>query len=349
LDEREHVLDCCRENTGEGQEINGKYSPPTRESAVFGTTDQEVFQTGNFESLSEALDNYYLERETEISFQNIASTARAKVKKELGKRKQLRKNLLKDRAGHGDAESWKRFGDLLLANLATAKRKGKLVSVIDYFDEKTPEIFIEIDENRSISETAEKYFKKYTKARNAREQISKRLGAVELEIAKLEDQNAKIETAIQERDESFLNSFAGEREKATLSNQKKPENFSGARRFTSSDGVEILVGRRAKDNDFLTFRVAKSLDFWFHAADYPGSHVVVRNPNRAEISQTALLEAAQIAAFYSQAKSQAKVAVHYTQKKFVNKPKGAAPGMVSLASFKTILVEPKIEVLESRP
>jgi predicted ribosome quality control (RQC) complex YloA/Tae2 family protein len=81
-----------------------------------------------------------------------------------------------------------------------------------------------------------------------------------------------------------------------------------------------------------------------HAADYPGSHVVVRNPNRQEIPPKTLIEAAQIAAFYSHAREQPKVAVHYTPKKFVNKPKGAVAGLVSLSSFKTILVEPKIEV-----
>ncbi len=77
----------------------------------------------------------------------------------------------------------------------------------------------------------------------------------------------------------------------------------------------------------------------------PGSHVVVRNPNRKEIPQRTLLEAAQLAAFYSQGKSQPKAAVHYTQKKFVNKPKGAAAGLVSLASFKTILVVPEFPTL----
>ncbi|MCA1625408.1 MAG: NFACT RNA binding domain-containing protein, partial [Acidobacteria bacterium] len=123
---------------------------------------------------------------------------------------------------------------------------------------------------------------------------------------------------------------------------KQADKFTGARRYVSSDGFEILVGKGAKDNDFLTFRMAKSSDLWLHAADYPGSHVVVKNPNRTEIPQKTLIEAAQIAAFFSQAKTQAKVAVHYTQKKFVNKPKGAVAGLVSLASFKTILVEPKI-------
>ena len=79
-----------------------------------------------------------------------------------------------------------------------------------------------------------------------------------------------------------------------------------------------------------------------HAADYPGSHVVIRNRDKKEIPPTTLLEAAQLAAFYSQGKAQPKAAVHYTLKKFVNKPKGAAPGLVSLASFKTLLVEPGV-------
>ena len=86
--------------------------------------------------------------------------------------------------------------------------------------------------------------------------------------------------------------------------------------------------------------IRELIDTWMHAADYPGSHVVIRNPNRRDVPQRTLVEAAQLAAFYSQGKTQPKAAVHYTQKKFVNKPRGAAPGLVSLATFKTILVEP---------
>ena len=123
--------------------------------------------------------------------------------------------------------------------------------------------------------------------------------------------------------------------------KKSTDQNSFARSFTSSDGFEILVGKRAKDNDKLTFRAAKSLDTWMHAADYPGSHVVIRNPSRREIPQRTLLEAAQLAAFYSQGKKQVKAAVHYTEKKYVNKPRGAAPGLVSLSKFKTLLVEPR--------
>ena len=123
---------------------------------------------------------------------------------------------------------------------------------------------------------------------------------------------------------------------------KKPkdESLPGVRRYRSSDGYEILVGRTDRDNDQLTMRIAKSFDLWFHAADYPGSHVVLRNPRRQPVPQRSIAEAAQLAAKFSQAKDAPKVAVNYCEKKFVTKPKGFAPGQVRLSSFKTILVEP---------
>ena len=105
-----------------------------------------------------------------------------------------------------------------------------------------------------------------------------------------------------------------------------------------------MVGKTSKDNDYLTFRIAKSLDVWLHAADYAGSHVVIRNPNRVDLPPKTLIEAAELAAFFSQAKNHPKAVVNYTEKKFVNKPKGAVAGLVSLSSFKTILVEPKVSL-----
>ena len=113
------------------------------------------------------------------------------------------------------------------------------------------------------------------------------------------------------------------------------------RRYLSTDGYEVLVGRAARDNDNLTFRVAQPNDLWMHAGDYPGSHVVVRNPTRKEVPHRTLIEAAQLAGRFSQASDDAKVVVHYTERKFVSKPKRAAPGLVRLSRFKSITVEPK--------
>jgi len=342
LDKSDFILDAMRENFGEGQEIANKYAAPT--SSKSQMKDEESFPQGDFATLSEAIDTHIQEIEQAKIFQAQANAAQSKLKKEIAKREKLEKNLRKDLANHGDADSWKKLGDLLLANLATAKRDGDKIFVSDFFDENVPTIEIEIGKNLSITEAAEKFFKRYTKARNAKTEIKQRLTILESEISGLKHQKRRLDDAVTEKDEDVLAEFFDEKpEKSrTKTKEKATENFKGARSYKSSDGFEILVGKGAKDNDFLTFRVAKSLDLWLHAADYPGSHVVVKNPNRQEIPTNTLREAAQIAAFFSQAKTQTKVAVHYTQKKFVNKPKGSGAGLVSLASFKTILVEPKI-------
>ncbi len=123
--------------------------------------------------------------------------------------------------------------------------------------------------------------------------------------------------------------------------KRKPEKIPGVRRYVSSDGFEILVGRTSRDNDHLTFKVAKPNDLWLHAADYGGSHVVVRNSTRKDVPHRTIIEAAQLAAQFSQARKDPKVDVHFTQRKFVSKSKGAAPGLVRMTRFKNITVAPK--------
>jgi predicted ribosome quality control (RQC) complex YloA/Tae2 family protein len=93
----------------------------------------------------------------------------------------------------------------------------------------------------------------------------------------------------------------------------------------------------------LTLKIAKGDDFWFHVAGYGGSHVVLKNPEKLVTPpRPSLLEAAQLAAYFSQARNAPKVEVHYTQKKFVSKPKGAKPGLVRLKDFKSISVRPQL-------
>src|SRR5262249_1521430 len=137
-------------------------------------------------------------------------------------------------------------------------------------------------------------------------------------------------------------STAGRGAPAGRRKSSRSQRVEIGRRFLSSDGYEIVVGRNDAENDAITFKLAGSLDVWLHAADYPGSHVVVRNPSRRLVPQRSIVEAARIAAFYSQARRQGKAAVHYTQKKFVSKPPKAKPGLVRLSSYKTLLVEPTI-------
>ena len=112
------------------------------------------------------------------------------------------------------------------------------------------------------------------------------------------------------------------------------------RAFRSSDGLPILVGRNGPGNDHLTWRLARSHDLWLHAQGVPGSHVLVRLEKGKPPPPRTLREAAQIAAYYSRARGQVKVPVDYVLRKYLRKPKAAAPGVVLLTQEKTIVVRP---------
>ena len=342
LDERGYIIDTLRPPRGDGQEIGNLYhAPPT---LARDTPAQLSFEQGSFSTLSEAADDYYRKLEIARLFDARAAAARARLQKEITQRTKLSAHLDKDMEGHGNADEHKRIGDLMLANIGSEKRQGNKVTLTDYFAEDMPRIELDLDENSTLQEEAARRFSRYTKARRAVQEITQRRIVLEKELETLRARQSELESIINARDEAGLESFWGEAKNQTpgkKSRQKTADSIPGARRYRSSDGYEILVGRAARDNDHLTFRVARPYDLWLHAADYPGSHVVVRNPTRADIPHRTIIEAAQLAAAFSQAKRDAKVDVHYTQRKFLSKPKGAAPGLVRMSSFRSLTVEPR--------
>jgi predicted ribosome quality control (RQC) complex YloA/Tae2 family protein len=373
LDEKGRVLDRMRPARGAGQEVGEVYEPPARqaatqtatqttEHAAARTTEQtspheravirQPLDLGEFASVSAAADDFYRRAERERAFDSRAAAAVAKLKQETTKRRKLVSNLARDLAAHGDAEGHRRAGDLLLANLANAERSGATVRLIDFYAEGAPVVELEVDEHRTLQEEAARRFALYAKAKRAAQELAGRIEAVEKELATLDERRAALDEIVNARDEAALDSFTGaagrgapgarrEGEAARTPKREAP-SVPGVRRYRSTDGYEILVGRGARDNDHLTFRVARSQDTWLHAADYPGSHVVVRNHRRdADVPHRTVVEAAQLAAHFSQARKDAKVAVNYTQRKFVSKPKAAAHGLVRLSSFRTLLVEPR--------
>jgi predicted ribosome quality control (RQC) complex YloA/Tae2 family protein len=362
LDAKGRVVDALRTPRGEGQEIADLYQPPplrTNSDEGKQTPAQPLaFTRGAHDSLSAAADAYYRELEQRRAFDARAGAHRTRLRSLVEKQKKLRRNLEKDLAAHGDAVEHKRVGDLLLANIATAERRGARVYVTDYFAEDAPTVELEIDEHASLQEEAARRFARYTKAKRAAQETTARLEELNAGLDALEQRQQELEQIIAARDAAALEAFdetargaKGTRAPSgggvvkdahrTKAQIKAAESVAGARRYRSSDGYEILVGRAAKDNDQLTFKVARAHDLWLHAADYPGSHVIVRNPARGEeVPHRTVIEAAQLAAYFSQAKRDAKVSVHYTPRKFLSKPKGAAPGLVRMSNFRTLLVEP---------
>ncbi|HEU4768215.1 MAG TPA: NFACT RNA binding domain-containing protein, partial [Pyrinomonadaceae bacterium] len=321
---------------------NKIYEPPTRDKARTRQEGRLAPALGPG-SPSAQLDAYFTAQDTARRFDSAAKAIRAKLTKSIRQQRTLREHLEQDLARHGDANTHKRIGDLLLANIATARRDRHKVLLTDYYAEDAPTIELEVDENRSLQEEAALRFRQYTKAKHAGEEIAARLDHITTETAALEARLQQLDQIIASRDEAALDGFEKPRlaPKTPVKKSPKSQKLTGVRRYLSTDGYEILVGRAARDNDNLTFRIAQPNDLWMHTGDYPGSHVVVRNPTRKEIPQRTIIEAAQLAGRFSQASEDAKVVVHYTERKFLSKPKGAAPGLVRLSRFRSITVEPK--------
>jgi len=340
LDELNRIGAVLREQSQ--AQVNETYAPPPR--PVKEPRDTLPDASGG--SPSAQLDAYFAALDARKAFESRAKALRSKLSRSIRQQRNLRENLQQDLIRHGNPEEHKRTGDLLLANIATAVRDGNRVKVTDYYAEGTPTIEIEIDENQSLQGEAAHRFRQYSKAKRAGEEIAERLKQIDLETAQLEKRLQQLEQIIDSRDEAALAGFEKPPPAPKTSPKKssKTEKISGVRRYLSTDGYEILVGRASRDNDNLTFRVAQPNDLWMHAGDYPGSHVVVRNPTRKEIPHRTIIEAAQLAGRFSQASEDTKVVVHYTERKFLSKPKGGAPGLVRLSRFRSITVEPKESV-----
>lgn len=288
-------------------------------------------------SPSTTADAYYSSLEKTKQFEARVAAARSQLLKSIRQKQKLKEHLQQDLAGHGDPDEHKRIGDLLLANLSTATRAGNKVTLTDYYADGAPAIEVEIDENHSLQDEAARRFRQYGKAKRAREEIAERMVQLDREIAQLNRQVEEIRRIVEQKEETTVASKASKRASSKQATTKLP----GVRRYRSTDGYEVLVGRAARDNDNLTFKIAQPNDLWLHAGDYPGSHVVIRNPTRKEIPHRTIIEAAQLAARFSQASEDSKVVIHHTSRKFLSKPKGAAPGLVRLSRFRSITVEPK--------
>ena len=338
LNELNEVVTALRPPKGRGQNLGDRYLPPPLHETA---TRRDALAPSD--SPSADADAYFQTYDIERAFDARVNQVRGHLRQANEQKSKLRQNLQADLTAHGDPETHKRIGDLLLANIATAAREGSRVKITDFYSENAPTIEIEVDENTSLQDAAAQRFRKYTKAKRAKKEITERLKVLEAKILLIEQREQQLEQIARDRNEKALDEFdQSSKVVGPKRNQQRQEPQNpGVRRYLSTDGYEILVGRAAKDNDHLTFRVARPNDLWLHAGDYPGSHVVVRNPTRKEVPQRTMIEAAQLAARFSQASEDAKVVIHYTERKFLSKPKGAAPGLVRLSSFRSITVEPK--------
>ena len=237
-------------------------------------------------------------------------------------------------------EKYGRYGELLKSHLSAMKKGHNRITVVNYFDERLPELTLPLDPEKTGPANLEDYFKKHGKFIGAQKNLVPRLEQARTDLVKLQKE-------LQELESGKTTDVSGQPSEPLTSptlpqDARRPRiktpTATPYRRFCSQDGHAILVGKTARDNDAVTFKVSKANNLWLHARGTPGSHVIVELDKNQQIPPETLQDAATLALFYSDVRKSGKGEVIYTLRKHVKKPKGAKPGSVTVTQEKSMWV-----------
>ncbi|NLK62619.1 MAG: fibronectin-binding domain-containing protein [Fusobacteria bacterium] len=237
---------------------------------------------------------------------------------------------------------YKVIGDILAANLYSIKTYSTSVTLYNFYTDS--DINIPLDNRISLKDNLNNYYKKYNKLKRAIDFNEKRKQEILLDIEYFESIIIFIEQSTNILELKSIEEELSDGKFIKKGNQKKKKKQNDSyKKYISSDGYDIYVGRNNKENDYLTFKFSDKNDIWLHVKDMPGSHVVIKNNNISQdIPITTITEAANVAAYYSKGRENNKVEVDYTFIKYVKKPNGAKPGFTIFTNSKTLNVPPKL-------
>jgi predicted ribosome quality control (RQC) complex YloA/Tae2 family protein len=304
----------------------------------------EAYQT-HLRELAEAIR---FNQESRVTIRAIRS-----CKKRVQRRNEA---LTKDMTRAENAQECQRLGELLKPMVSRIAKGTKEIDVPDYHQEGTPLVRIPLDPKLDGVGNMEAFFRRYRKYHTALPGIQTRLMETRGELRQAEsllahlmdlqagvtgDETAPVPWTELEQIQKNVRLRLGKslrRPTSSPTSRKHQETQVCYRRFYAIDGSEILVGRNAKDNDVLTFKVARGSDLWFHARDVSGAHVILRTTKGQEPSSEVMLDAAILAMWHSSARKEKNAEILWSPKKHVRKPKGSQQGRVTVAGGKTLWV-----------
>ena len=297
--------------------------------------------------LNTFIDDFYFSRETTERFINYRNTILKMILDILKKYNNRLVSINSKLKECDEMNKYKLYGELITANLyRLSNNHSPSIELENYYDNNNL-ISIPLDTKYSPNINAKKYFKKYSKLKNAYQIVSeqkketeKELNYIESIVYELENSTTleDVEDIFEEISENiiFKEKLKKKEKKNKISKKKKQQNYSPIE--YEVDGFKIYVGRNNKENDWLTLCFANKNDIWFHTKDIQGSHVILKVDK--PINDDILVKSAEIAAKHSKAKLSSNVPVDYCLVQFVKKPHGAKPGMVIFTNNKTLNVKP---------
>ncbi|MBE6668413.1 MAG: fibronectin/fibrinogen-binding protein [Ruminococcaceae bacterium] len=303
------------------------------------------------ESVGKLFDTYFEARDREQRVHQRASDILKLLTNAEGR---IRRKLEAQRGELADCEKgseYKKMGDLITANIYRLSRGDRIVEFDDYEDMREDGSFgkikVELDNRLSPAANAQRYYKRYNKAKNARVELAKQieLGEAELNyIYTVFESLTRAESPsdlTEIRDELYQSGYASRMKSYSAHKAHAPT----VAQFETPDGMRILCGKNNTQNEYITHKLAAKHDYWFHAKQTPGSHVLLVTDGK-EPTDLDFTTAAEIAAYYSKAEGD-NIAVDYTLAKNVKKPAGAKPGFVIYHTNWTAYVTPNGEKISS--
>lgn len=300
----------------------------------------------NNNSISKILEDYYQTKDAKDRIHQRSSDLRKSISIKLDRLYHKLEKQQQELIDSENAEIFKIKGELLTSYIYMIEKGMENVEVANFYDPEYKNIIIPLNKNLTPSENAQKYFKKYSKMKTAKKEITHQIELNLDEINYLENIILSIENCdnlaelLDIREELTKEGYL----RGKIKNKKETKLTTKPNEFVSSDGFTILVGKNNKQNDHLTLKVADNNDLWLHTKNIPGSHVIIKTEGKS-ISDETIYEAAMLAAFFSKSKMSSQVPVDYTKKKNIKKPNGAKPGMVIYETNSTIYVTPTEEIV----
>ncbi len=296
--------------------------------------------TKPYDDISELLDVFYSERDKNEHIKRrgqdvlrLLANAESRIKKKTA----LQRESLAECENRG---TWKKYADLITANMYAVKKGMKSAELIDYEDENMPSVSVPLDERLTPSQNAQKYYKKYAKAKSALVMLNEQIEESARELSYIDTVFESLAKAENENDfaqirtELSMTGYGRKLENMRKSGNKSKKDYRQnmkkdykPMRFVTSGGYEVLCGKNNLQNDYVTTVLASKDDYWFHVKNAPGSHVVMRC-GKDEPDAKDFTECAKIAVLYSSQKETPNAAVDYTRVRHVKKPSGSKPGFV---------------------
>jgi predicted ribosome quality control (RQC) complex YloA/Tae2 family protein len=310
--------------------------------APFALQTLSHLRSESLASLSRAIDSCASVQRTENAFEKLSHSLKSLLKEKLKKLGEAIKQVNEDLERARGFDRYREEGDLLMAYLYLLERGQSEIEVEDF--QTGAKRKIKLDVNLEPIANAQHKYERYKKFKRGVEKLTARKAELEGELHYLQELESHVEQA---EEAATLQAIA--EELASEGYLQKPKEKSDEAKSSEPreyriQGYRVFVGRSSKQNDELV-RNAGREDIWMHVRDRPGSHVVIRNPERRPVPQEVLLKAAQLAAYYSKGRNASKLPVLYTLIKFLRKPKGARPGLVLVMQEEgTLVVSPSAEI-----